>query len=287
MLSLFVSGCPGQPRRMDDAHPVTNGLFDVGGHRLYLECAGTGTPTVVLEHGQGTSRATWDEVWPGLVASTRTCRYDRAGRGDSEPGPVPTTSARVVADLHTLLRTAHVAPPYLMVGHSLGGMNVQLYTHTFPAEVVGLVLVESSSRDYDPRTAGLGAPGDDPAEQQALAAFLGEYDGFMRDPSKSPEGLDWEASYRELAAVTDFGALPLRVLTAGDRSWTAPPSATPLLQQRLAALWLDAQTKLAARGRRSTHLVVEGAGHFVQKKRPAAVVEAVRSVLAAIAAGKG
>lgn len=292
-LVVMASGCGAAPPRAEGAHaataqpPSTGALFDVGGHRLYLECGGTGAVTVVLGHGQGSSHATWDKIWPDLVGMGRVCRYDRASRGNSELGPVPTTSGRIVQELHALLKAAGVPPPYVMVGHSFGGMNAQLYAHTFPSEVVGMVLIESSSRDYDPRTPSAGAMPDDPEERRLFSDFLRGYDATMRNYALSPEGVDWEASYHELSAVTDFGDLPLYVVTAGDRAWTAPPYFPPSLKARLARTWLDAQTRLAARSRCSTHVVAEGAGHFVQQDRADVVEKAIKAVLAGAASCKG
>src|SRR5436190_1001037 len=93
----------------------TAGLYRVGEHRLYLECAGSGTPTIILEHGEGQSLSTWDAVWSDLGRMTHVCRYDRANRGKSDPGPVPTTSGQLVHDLRELLRVAQVKPPLVLV----------------------------------------------------------------------------------------------------------------------------------------------------------------------------
>ena len=126
---------------------------------------------------------------------------------------------------------------------------------------------------------------EDPTERRLLLDFNAGYDATMRNYALSPEGLDWESSYRELSEVTTFGELPLYVVTAGNRTWTAPAFFPPSLKQRLAQLWMDAQTGLAARSRRSVHVVAEGAGHFVQQDRPDIVLKAIKSVLEASRAG--
>lgn len=280
-VTVLASGCDATMASGPVAPtPPMGALFDVGGHKLALECAGSGTPAVILGHGQGNTRRIWDKVWPDLVRMGRICRYDRAARGDSEVGPAPTTSGRMAHELHDLLRAARVPPPYIMVGHSLGGMNAQLYAHTYPSEVAGLVLVESSSRDYDPRTIAEQDLPQNPEERRLFQGFVDGFDAVQKHYGASPEGVDWDASYQEMAAVTDFGDLPLCVITAGDRTWTAPPFLPRPIKLRLGEVWMAAQRKLVARSRRATHVIAERSGHFVQQERPELVVQAIRGVLA-------
>ena len=105
------AGVTRRPAVTHDSESKRSDLFDVGGHRLHLECAGRGSPTIVLQHGQGDDITTWDSVWTSLAAMSRVCRYERAGMGRSERGQYPTTSAQIVSELHTLLRVANVPPP--------------------------------------------------------------------------------------------------------------------------------------------------------------------------------
>ena len=256
------------------------GLFDIGEYRLFIECAGSGSPTLILDHGQGTDRHTWDPIWSDLTLLTRTCRYDRAGRGDSEQGPVPTSSLQIVQNLHQLLDTTGVEPPYVIVGHSFGGLNAQLYAGTFPEQVEGLVLLDPSSRFYYPSALSDAELPSDPVERRMLQDFLTYSEALAFSYVASPEGVDWKLSYQEATRVATLGDLPLYVLTAGDRTWTAPAYFPPTLKNRLADLWLDAQNQIVALSSRSTHVIVERAGHFVHWDRPDAVLEAVESVLA-------
>src|SRR5882672_3624033 len=121
--------------------------IDVGGFRLNLRCDGEGSPTVILEAGAGDTLATWEWVLPDVRKLTRVCAYDRAGLGRSDPGPKPRTSERIVAELRELLLRAHVPPPYVLVGHSFGGLNVRLFASRNPGEVSGLVLVDATPED--------------------------------------------------------------------------------------------------------------------------------------------
>lgn len=119
----------------------------MGGYKLGLYCAGAGSPTVVMDAGLGDSALVWRGVQPAVAAATRVCTYDRAGLGWSAASPRPRTSDVIVQELHTLLAGARVLGPYLLVGHSFGGLNMLLYAVTYPRAVRGLVLVDASSPD--------------------------------------------------------------------------------------------------------------------------------------------
>ena len=132
-----------------ERYPPAGRLVDVGGHRLHLHCAGDGSPTVIMEGGSGGNILHWMTVQPLIGMSTRVCAYDRAGMGWSEPGPLPRTPQRIVAELHTLLVAAGVPGPYVLVGHSLGGKYVRLYANEYPQDVAGMVLIDSRHEDVD------------------------------------------------------------------------------------------------------------------------------------------
>jgi pimeloyl-ACP methyl ester carboxylesterase len=132
-------------------HPAR--LVDIGGRRLNILCTGTGSPTVILEAGLVADSTAWRLVQPAISRTTRVCAYDRAGLGFSDPAGAPRDAAAIVGDLHTLLTNAGVAPPYVLVGWSSGGLYTRLYQYRYPAEVVGLVEVDPDSEfepdDYD------------------------------------------------------------------------------------------------------------------------------------------
>jgi hypothetical protein len=126
------------------AYPPPGQMVDVGGYRLHINCVGTGSPTVVIEAGQGDWSASWSNaVQPEAARITRVCTYDRAGYGWSEPGPLPRTAEHIAHELHTLLHTAGVPGPYVLAGHSLGGLPVRVFAHDYAAEVSGVVLIDS------------------------------------------------------------------------------------------------------------------------------------------------
>jgi pimeloyl-ACP methyl ester carboxylesterase len=127
------------------AYPPPGQLVDVGGHRLHLHCTGSGSPTVILEPGGGASSSDMGWVAPTVAQHTRVCVYDRAGRGWSDPVDGPQDGAAIAADLHTLLQRAHVPGPYVLAGHSFGGLYVQIFAAQYPDQVAGLVLLDSTA----------------------------------------------------------------------------------------------------------------------------------------------
>jgi pimeloyl-ACP methyl ester carboxylesterase len=131
-------------RSEPDNGPLLDAMVDVGGRRLHINCTGKGDPVVVMDAGRGNSSATWNLVQPEVAKFARVCVYDRAGLGSSEPAVQLRTSQQMVRDLHALLTNARIRPPYIMVGHSLGGMNVRLYASQYPKDVIGMVLVDSA-----------------------------------------------------------------------------------------------------------------------------------------------
>jgi pimeloyl-ACP methyl ester carboxylesterase len=170
-------------------------LIDVGGYRLHMHCSGTaqpGSPTVILEAGGGMASPNWAWVQSTVAATTRVCAYDRAGYGWSDPGPTPRDARQVGQELHTLLERAAIAGPYVLVGHSIGGLYVHTYTAQYPDEVAGLVLVDSSHPDQLAR-----APANR-AEQEGferMLKFLPFWRGWESSASAAWEKL-WLVGYR-------------------------------------------------------------------------------------------
>jgi pimeloyl-ACP methyl ester carboxylesterase len=247
-------------------------LIDVGDHRLYLSCSGSGEPTVILEPGLGETSAAWGWIAPTVARHTQVCVYDRAGRGRSDPSPQAQDSDQISTDLHTLLKRADVTGPLVMVGHSLGGLYVLDYAARYPHQVAGIVEVDGT-----PSAAFTALP-EYPGVYTMLSTVTGLSPGLARLgvtrlmnafvhaglPTKAREQARADLSTAgqarsqrdELAmvptmmaqarAVTDLGELPLYVLTA--------PVDAP-------AGWLTPQMEIAALSRNSVHLVVAGASH--------------------------
>lgn len=264
-------------------------LIDVDGRNMHLACEGSGELTVVLEAGLPSSSLTWGAIVPDVARFAKVCAYDRAGYGWSETAQSPRTAANIGRELRLMLRNAGIAPPYVLVGHSFGGLVVQLYASTYPADVAGMVLVDSSHADQIHRVS-------DPRHLRALGIGLGIAAPFGihrllvpipqgRPDARSPAD---RATERELLRTTrsvraaaaelrgievsssqlaanppDLGNKPLAVLTEG---------------RRRADWWYELQADLAAQSDNSVRTVIDDAGHYIQHDRPDAVIEAIRHV---------
>ena len=140
------------------AYPMPGQLIDVGGHSLHLNCTGSGSPTVVLQPGAGEMSSNLGWITPAVAGATRVCVYDRAGRGWSQPADSAQDGTQIASDLHTLLDAGHVPGPYVLAGHSFGGLYVLTFAARYPDQVAGMVLVDSTApRRGKPRAT---SPGD-------------------------------------------------------------------------------------------------------------------------------
>ncbi|MFP5341801.1 MAG: alpha/beta fold hydrolase [Candidatus Limnocylindria bacterium] len=250
-------------RRLAPPYDARGTLVDVGGRDLYLDCRGQGRPTVVLEAGMGDTAAGWTPVHDAIAATTRTCAYDRAGRGRSDPRGRHTL-ADAATDLRALLSAAGERGPFVIVGHSLGGCYARVFAAAYRDEVVGLVSVDAF--DPDLQTAYV---------HPHLGSLEPEYEtnlDALRDLVARVEALDWTASEAQLAAA-DLRGLPIEVLRA------------PRVEPRLDAA---ANAAIAAAIERSyTDLspgtvrfeLAWGAGHMIQVDRPDLVIAATRRLV--------
>lgn len=280
---------PGEtPRRMGLLTPPGQLVQVARGVNLHLFCRGSG-PTVVLESGLGGFSLEWLRVQELLDEDFRVCAYDRAGYGWSSPGPAPRTTEVVVAELHTLLEQAAIPRPYILVGHSFGGYTVQAYAKRHPTEVAGLVLVDSSHPAQFERFPAPGGqhsgtrggrrkllslptlPPGFPAELSGLAYRIMGARKAMR--TQRLELMGFETSAGQVARAGALPALPLVVLTRGDRVWPSTPEG----EQREQA-WRELQMDLAQQSIRGQQVVVPYTGHFLHLDRPDVVAQAVRAV---------
>jgi pimeloyl-ACP methyl ester carboxylesterase len=260
-----------EPRRTPGARseaPFSGGMVDVGGRRLYLDCVGSGSPTVVLEAGSGGSSEDWTRVVPALSRTTRTCAYDRAGLGQSDPAAAVRDAGDDVEDLQRLLARARIKPPYVLVGHSYGALLVRLFAHAHPGQIGGVVLVDAVGRDWWRR--GLAA------WPKSLAPKLrGAFATRVQD------GVDVRASGALDRRVRTLGDTRLIVITAARqhdlfRGLFANPPAR--LYRNTSRGWRRLQTELAKLSRDSAHVVALRSDHFVADDDPDVVVEAVEAV---------
>ena len=262
---------------------------DVGGRTLHLVCVGpldTGEPTVVFEAGLEAPFQSWSDVLSAMQFTHRVCAYDRAGLEASPPAPESSrTSKDLVADLHTLLTTAKLDGPFVMVGHSFAVWPLAVYASQFPDDVAGVVLVDPRGpKVSDGWRNALPAPS--ASEDPAVAANRDELETFETDPSKNMEHINLAESAAEASAVLDaegplFGDRPLVVLGAADThtSWDdLPADLVPVFGK----VWLDGQRALAAESTAGSFVSVPDSNHEIQLDQPAVVVDTIEDMLAAL-----
>lgn len=256
---------------------------EVGGRRLCLEQRGEAGPVVVIEVGlgykPGTEHQGWFPMRDSLAERTRVCLYDRAGYGRSDAFSAPPTISDYAADLHALLHAAHLPPPYVLVGGSIGGLIVLMFGHLYPNEVKGVVMVDAAHPEQWDRMAAL-LPPDMLAEDESVRAFYEDDIVAVVDPSRNDEGMDLPASIPQLRTAM-LGDLPLVVLTAGRNEWDKGFSeavATGIERE-----WLVMQKELATLSTRGVQRVVVDSGHCMHDERPDEVIAAVNELLASTA----
>lgn len=155
------------------AYTKPSNLVDVeNGRRLNLYCLGKGSPTVIFESGLTEPINNWGFVQPSIAQTTRACSYDRAGVGFSDPLTRPATSINIVEDLHRMLLAENIKPPYVLVGHSTGGLSARLFAHTYPGEVVGMVLIDPSDENQLQESRKLYPEKTDEQWQADISTFL-------------------------------------------------------------------------------------------------------------------
>ena len=270
-------------------YPPLGQMVDVGGYRLHINCMGTGSPTVVIDAGWGDWSAMWSWVQPEVAKTTQVCTYDRAGMGYSEAGPLPRNANQFAKELHTLLHQANIQGPYVLVGHSLGGLSVRVFAHDYVEEVAGVVLIESMSPaqfSHPPtdtkaqtgsQSSGLSIPfvlarigvvrlfagplGFKPAlppeVQKAFTAFAVTPRSIQ---TWVDEGASMAESGDQAQAVKTFGDLPLIVLSRG-------------LDQK--PDWQAMQVELVQLSSNSQQLIAEQSDHNIEIDQPEAAIEAI------------
>jgi pimeloyl-ACP methyl ester carboxylesterase len=244
-----------------------------GGRRLHIVCSGTGSvagPTVVLESGAGNAASVWGRVQPELGKFARVCAYDRAGLGSSDPVAAPRTIVALTEDLHSLLVNAKVPGPYILVGHSLGGILVRLYASYYPGEVAGMVLVDSSHEDEPDRGMALIPP-------DTLKEMLKQ--GGPEDLApRSAERIDGCSIRAVMNALSWHGTIPLVVLTQG-RPYGPDMVAVPSIASEAYRLHLALQRELAGRSPRGRQVIAEKSSHLIHQDQPELVIAAIREVI--------
>lgn len=276
-------------------HPPPGKLVDIDGSRMHIQTVGTKSPTVILEAGLGAMSSGWAWIQPEIEKFARVVSYDRAGLGWSDTGAARPSPQRVVQRLRKLLQTTGINGPYVLVGHSMGGLLVRVFAHQYPDEVVGMVLVDASHPDQHLRCPAIrrhmhsgfqqlkqipfltrfgyvrlsrlfhSMADGLPARQCSEAkAFLSSHRHFL---ATLKESMAWNALCAEVRSSTGLGSIPLAVVSAGK---DLLPGASEL------------QSELATLAATTTHRVVEGATHVTllsHRNHAMSVVKAIRHVV--------
>lgn len=282
------------------AYPMPGQLIDVGGHSLHLSCTGSGSPTVVLQPGAGEMSSNLGWITPAVARNTRVCIYDRAGRGWSEPANTPQDGTQIAIDLHTLLQRGNVPGPYVLAGHSFGGLYVLAFAARYPDEVAGMVLVDSTApaSAAKPRAASTQAAGSydvlgrvsalvSISARVGLARLYSPF-AFGTLPPRSrnevqaniatagnlrstvDEFVQANTSMEQAASLGDFANKPLVVLTAGTGSDAAH---------------LASQNDLATLSTNTAHRTIDGATHqslIAEEGGAATTTQAILDVVSSV-----
>lgn len=233
---------------------------DVGGRSLNLLVGGEGSPAVLFEGGFGAGIASWSTVQREIAALVQTVSYDRAGLGQSEMGPKPRSAKQIAVELRTALQKLGIKPPYVLVGHSLGGVFVRVFADMYPKEVAGMVLIDPSQEGFDDWT-----------RKHQADRRKDEQDKI----SKAPEGIraEWaalDATYAQARAAKVPAGIPVTLISA------TRDEGMPLEARKE---WIHQQKEWLANVAGGKHIIAEKRGHFIQAEEPALVIEAIRQIV--------
>jgi pimeloyl-ACP methyl ester carboxylesterase len=296
-------------RRAARDFPAPGKLVDIGGRRIQIDCRGSGAPTVVFEDGLDVGGSvSWSGVHDSVARFTRACAYSRAGIMWSDPKSGPQIGKSVAEDLQATLSKSGEKPPYVLVGHSLGGPYAMIYTKYFGPEVAGLVFVDASHPEqvkrvkaFTPQTLAasltmfrvgaalarfglvrkMSATDSAPPEPAQAVRATAAYTSTSL-PSMLKEAEAFDQTLAEAGTFKQLGTRPVFVLTA-----TAPKPKAELAMMKMtesqgeayAAAWVQMQNEIASWSSRSQHELVPNASHYIQFDQPGIVTKAIRSVV--------
>ncbi len=283
------------------------------GRWLTYVCAGTGSPTILLDYGAGASLNSWQLVFEPLSKVSQTCMFERAGFGLSDPGPLPRDVNTVVGDIEAFLTAAKIQTPIVLVGHSLASYHIRQFANLHRDQTAGLVLVDPSGDGQDARfiaampAAKAFIESQTVTEEQVKTCSTGIRSLIHSiAPSQTPDDMDpifgkcggkdpdrVEATLSEIAsmpvvstnqikaAAKPYGDLPLIVLTRGDYDKDFPPDIPAEAKAMFKTIWTTMHAEMAAQSAIGITRTVEGAGHSIQREKPQPVIDAVTEVVTA------
>jgi len=247
--------------------PLSTGApveVNVGDHSLHIHCFGTGSPIVVMDNALGVEWSYWRTVYSQLPSTVRVCMYDRSANAHK--------SQKIVEDLHALLTGARLEAPYVLVGHSFGGVNMILFASRYPEEVAGIVLEDSSHPDQGSRWLAA-LPPESLNESSDLANLRKQFTQWT-SPGSYSASIDVAASFDQVRAVKSLGDVPLVVLTHSPSNfdWGNIPAD---VRAKLEQASQDMQKELAALSSNSTHIIANTSNHTIHRDESQLVVNAI------------
>ncbi|MAJ91079.1 MAG: hypothetical protein CMF40_02705 [Legionellales bacterium] len=258
-------------------------------NKIHLHCVGEGSPIIVFDSGVGGSHLDWINVQSRAGELTQACSYDRSGYGWSEMGIKPRTSDRIVSELIKILKIAKKEPPYILVGHSFGGLNMQYFARTNPKDVMGLILIDSIHAEQYKRfeDAGIEIPTMNTtrfllgSKDQVTEGMPTKYKDIAYELVRSDEAVssmfnelrNMHISTEETLNAAKMPDIPLSVITHGKQIWDNP------MFINMEEIWLELQTKLSRSTPKGRLLIANGSGHHIHLEQPELILSEIRSII--------
>ncbi|MFK4439582.1 alpha/beta fold hydrolase [Paenibacillus sp. RC21] len=289
--------------------PPLGKMVDVGGYRLHIRKLGSGTPTILLESGSGESSLSWRDIPENLSSFATVVSYDRAGYAWSEEAATPRTGENIVRELHLALKNTDIQPPYILVGHSLGGMYSRLYAQTYSDEVAGLVLVDARPENDARRTNEIYAKERPKVNPSPLISILLERSGAFRlfpnfiltgrvehqdrksfvNIVASPKYFRSVAEEGDLVSTTEnairgqhLGNLPVRVIARGIQQNLTQFGISKRGNEQIEQSWQMGQREMLNISTNSKFIVAKKSDHMIIHDQPELVIQVIRELISNI-----
>lgn len=312
-MGIFLTLAAHTKSRLQRQYPPIGQMVDIGGYRLHMHVEGEGTPTVIFEAGAGGIGLSWELVRPAIAKATRVVTYDRAGLGWSDPSPKPRRADIMAEELHTMLKNANIEGPFILAGHSLGGVVARQFAAKYPDEVAGLVMVDSAHEQqmkHFPETLvkmmssmksmmsimklmgrlgifalmpSLVTIGDN---GKLSSELVNQMRGVMASSNSHADALIAETesvNNAENQPISTLGDIPLTVISHGRLDENAlPPSFGQAVRDEYEATWQKLQAEITSLSKHGRLIVAERSGHNIIFDQPEIVVEYILEMMGKI-----